>query len=459
MAPQRPYGVFRIAALASTMAIVTAGSVLAQEERCEGTVTDDAGAPLAGVTITFTHLGTNVKGQVKTSKKGKYAHNTLEANTSPGYEIRATLEGYKIVRISAYSCKQDGTSVTTDTQRGGPDTYMVGAKQEGLHKVAVPAQARSVTGSRGKCVVDFVMAAEDNFVEVFNKLRAEQLAKEGKTPEPVAQGAAPSGGAAPAAPVTPAGPSALETARSRVSNGEYEGAVEPARKAVADDPGSAEAYKLLGMSLAKTKNIAEAEPALKKAIELDPALVGPNFEMGMLYIERGRNMQAIPYFEKELELTPDSTALLQNLGKLYADTEQFDKAIAAYEKLIGLDPDAIEFYGLLADAYKRSGNTAKELEAYKKMGDLDPSGMAFYNLGNIMFNKSEMAQAAEAYKKAVAQAPDNASAHFQLGMTYVNLAKFKEAVAELETFIKLKPKDPKAAEAKSMVAELRKMGG
>jgi tetratricopeptide (TPR) repeat protein len=181
--------------------------------------------------------------------------------------------------------------------------------------------------------------------------------------------------------------------------------------------------------------------------------------MGMLYVKKGRPMQAITHFEKEHELNPEAVAITQNLGMLYIETKQYDKAVLMFEQAIQSNPDNVEYYGSLAEAYKGMGNSEKEMETYKRMGAADPTGQAFYNLGNMMFNKSEMGKAAEAYKKAIEQAPDNAAAHYQLGLAYVNLAKFKEAVVELEAFVKLKPKDPKAAEAKSLVADLRKMGG
>jgi len=240
---------------------------------------------------------------------------------------------------------------------------------------------------------------------------------------------------------------------------DYAGALEPLRSAVASKPDSAEAHRWLGGALLQVGNLAEAEPELKKALELDPTFSGANFDMGMLYIKKGRLMQAIPPFEKELEINPGAPAVLQNLGKLYVDTKQYDKAIGIYNQLIEQSPDNMENYALLADCYKQMGDATKEQEVYQKMGAADSSGMAFYNLGNLMFNKDEKEKAAEAYKKAIEQNPQHADAHFQLGMTYVGLARFKDAVSELETFVKLKPSDPKAVEAKSMVADLRKMGG
>lgn len=446
------------------LAVVVLGApagLLAQEDaqRCEGTVTDADGNPLAGVKITFLDVEKGREAQpVKTNKKGGYAHNVLRTATSPGYEIRAELEGYLIVQITALTQRQDGTRATDET-------YMVGQDQEGLHKVAVVPQSRSDIRSRGLCQVDFVLAPEERFAEVFHALREKQgeTASEGGTAPAAATGAPsapPAPGMPPAAAAAPsAGRTPLQQAQAKIAEGDWVGAVEPARKATASTPDSAEAHRWLGGALLRAKNLPEAETELKQALQLDPTFVGANFDMGMLYVEKGRLMQAIPFFEKELELIPDSVSVLQNLGKLYTDTEQHDKAIATYEKLIALEPNSVEFYGQLADAYKQSGNTQKELETYRKMGAQDPTGMAFYNLGNLMFNKSEMQQAASAYEKAIQQAPDNAMAHYQLGMTYVNLGKFKEAATSLDAFVKLKPKDPKAAEAKSLAVELRKLAG
>ena len=428
-----------------------APAVTAQEDaqRCEGTVTDPDGKPLEAVEITFLDKGANRYAQpVKTSKKGKYAHNVLRANTEPGWEIRAKLAGYLIVKITALTMSSTG-------ERRTDENYMVGQSQEGLHAVRVPPQARTDAASRGKCVVDFIMAPEASFTEVFHRMKgADGSAETGDAAPPVAgQPAAP---AAPA-PAAPRSATSLETALSLIGNGDYAGAVEPARKAVEEDPANAEAHFRLGQSLLRTDKPAEAEAPLKKAYELDAETRGLLSELGLLYIKIERPMQAIPYFEKAKEASPDDPAILQNLGKLYSDTDQNDKAIAVLEQLVALEPDRPEFYGNLAEAYKKAGNTAKQQETYQKMGAADPSGMAFYNLGQILFNKSDMAAAASAYEKAIAQAPDNALAHYQLGLTYVNLGKFKDATRELQTFLKLDPKSSNAAEAKSIIDAVKGM--
>lgn len=457
MSFQRAMRSLVLGAVVCALAVAPSGRSLAQEDnqRCEGTVTDDQGNPLAGVTISFLHVQKNVYAQlVKTSKKGKYAHNTL---TATAYVPKAELLGYKIVQISVLTTKGDGTKVTDDP------AYLVGSDQKGIHNVQVAAQSRSDTTSKGRCVVDFVMAPDDRYMAAFQKLSGDKSAKGGgASPEPgSAVASTPSAPGAPPPPAANAPPPAdpVDKCRQAYGTRDYASAIGPCRDAASTKGDSAEVHRYLGDALLQVGNLQESEPELKKALELDSTLSGVNYSMANLFIKKGRLMQAIPYMEKELEINPGSPSVLQNLGKLYVDTKQYDKAVGVYTQLIDQSPDNMENYALLADCYKEMGDTAKQQAVYQKMGAADPSGMAFYNLGNIMFNKDEKQKAADAYKKAIEQNPQHADAHYQLGMTYVGLGKFKEAVAELEVFMKLKPGDPKAAEAKSLAADLRKMGG
>src|SRR5262245_15239934 len=104
--------------LAAGLILIPAGLAMAQEDnsRCEGLVTDDTGAPLAGVQITFKNIAKSVYAQpVKTSKKGRYSHNFLPVAMAEGLEIKAELAGVKMVKISVFTSKADGTTVMNDT--------------------------------------------------------------------------------------------------------------------------------------------------------------------------------------------------------------------------------------------------------------------------------------------------------------------------------------------------------
>ena len=52
--------------------------------------------------------------------------------------------------------------------------------------------------------------------------------------------------------------------------------------------------------------------------------------------------------------------------------------------------------------------------------------------------------------------PNLADAHYQLGMVLLNEGKMPEATAALETYVKLAPNGQFAAQAKALIAQLKK---
>ncbi len=79
--------------LASVMALLVAGPVLAQSTgRVEGVVADSTGAAIPGVSITATNLGTNVARTVTSDVTGGYVLTPLSVGS---YEIRVQLPGFK----------------------------------------------------------------------------------------------------------------------------------------------------------------------------------------------------------------------------------------------------------------------------------------------------------------------------------------------------------------------------
>ncbi|MBW1991849.1 MAG: tetratricopeptide repeat protein [Deltaproteobacteria bacterium] len=78
----------------------------------------------------------------------------------------------------------------------------------------------------------------------------------------------------------------------------HEAAVKSFQQAIHLDPGSAEAYSLLGSALAKTGKYREAEKALRKAVELDPNYGEGYYYLGLFLKEQGRTQEAEEAFRK-----------------------------------------------------------------------------------------------------------------------------------------------------------------
>ena len=82
---------------------------------------------------------------------------------------------------------------------------------------------------------------------------------------------------------------------------------------------------------------------------------------------------------------------------------------------------------------------------------------ALYNQGVALFNGAKFAEAKAAFEGATKADPKMALAHYQLGMTALNLGDFNLAVSSLEMYLQLDPNGARAAEVKASLPALQKM--
>ena len=81
---------------------------------------------------------------------------------------------------------------------------------------------------------------------------------------------------------------------------------------------------------------------------------------------------------------------------------------------------------------------------------------ALYNQGVIAWNAGKAEDAKKAFEEALKLDPKHANSHYQLGMCFVNLGKMPEAVTEFESYLQVAPDGQYAAQAKALVAQLKK---
>jgi len=440
----------QLAALLLTAVVFTllaATPAVAQVGKLYGMVTDEEGNPLPDVKIYLKDLKTNAVLRPATShkKKGTYLY-----MAPPGdYILSALKDGYLVA--------QERWSFTDGSGKQNEFTWFYEEDQVFDKKIHI-----NPTGdltSKVEQHVDWIMTTPDKHKQVVNRLY-----KEYKGIEDEPEGAEAGTGTAVAEKKPEESEqkkAAFESAIELLEQKKYGPAIAFLTQATTEAPDDqkAEVYYQLGKADIEVKNLDGAAEALIKAKELDPTKPGVNFHLARVYDEKGKKIQAIQALESELDLTPDSEAVQENLGRLYNETGDTDKAIQTYETLIAQNKDHFDPYIALANIYKEKGNTAKEEEIYKQMGDLDPTGQSFYNLGTLAFNRDDREKAKFYYERVLEKNPKYAMAHYQLGYTLLGLGDIPGAVKHFEEFVKLKPRDEKAAEAKATIDALKKTSG
>ena len=187
---------------------------------------------------------------------------------------------------------------------------------------------------------------------------------------------------------------------------------------------------------------------------------------GAEHLSAGRNDEAIAAYSEVVVKAPTCTDCFLNLGIGHANKKQWAEAEAAFKKAIEIKPDNANAHSRLAGVYNttRKFDLAAEESALaaKYSAGADGAGAggnaeALYNQGVALFNGSKFADAKTAFEGAIKADPKLAVAHYQLGMTALNLGDFALAVSSLEQYLALEPNGAKAAEVKANLPALQKM--
>jgi Flp pilus assembly protein TadD len=149
------------------------------------------------------------------------------------------------------------------------------------------------------------------------------------------------------------------------------------------------------------------------------------YNVGISYLQKKDEKQAEENFKKALELKPDYSEAAAALATLYNNQKRFDEAAAMSAK---------------ASAGGAGGGGAD----------------ALYNQGIILWNQGKIPDAKGKFEEALKADPNHADSHYQLGMALINEGKLPEAVGMFEKYLSIAPNGQFAAQAKAMVAQLKK---
>jgi tetratricopeptide (TPR) repeat protein len=181
-------------------------------------------------------------------------------------------------------------------------------------------------------------------------------------------------------PRNPRGYAALASANALMADYEYGNAAPKtyyaraqayARKALAIDPTSGEAYAVLGMinsmKYSTDEDMANALNQLERAIALDPGS-GPAHEWyGVALFERGRFNDAYSQLRTAAQLDPLSVATASWLSNAAYHEHRYDDAIAYGRETLDLSPYRHEVLATIGLSYEALGDPNRALGAYREM--------------------------------------------------------------------------------------------
>lgn len=200
-----------------------------------------------------------------------------------------------------------------------------------------------------------------------------------------------------------------------------------------------------------------SEEDKKKSAALQTALT-----TGETLIKEGKHDEAIAKFNEALAVLPNCHVCYYYIGTAQMQKQQLTEAEASFKKAIEIKPEFAEAYNALAGVYNSQKKYDEALAMSSKAAEVAGAGggagnaAAIYNQGVTLWNAQKFPEAKAQFEKAVAIDPNMADAWYQLGMANLNTGDMNGAVAAFEGYLKAAPNGPKAAEAKTIISQLKK---
>jgi tetratricopeptide (TPR) repeat protein len=191
-----------------------------------------------------------------------------------------------------------------------------------------------------------------------------------------------------------------------------------------------------------------------KAAELKKA-----FEEGVQASRAGQHDTAIEKFQAALVLQEGCYDCHFNIGVAQMAKKDEKAAEESWKRALELKADYAEALNALSTLYnnqKRFDEAAAMSARAATAGGGAASPDATFNQGIILWNQGKIAEAKAKFEETIKLNASHADAHYQLGMALLNEGKLPDAVGAFETYLKLAPDGQYAAQAKGMIAQLKK---
>ncbi len=152
-------------------------------------------------------------------------------------------------------------------------------------------------------------------------------------------------------------------------------------RAVAQDPGNAEAHKLLGNARKAAGDLDGAMAAYTRALEIIPDYLPALYNIGLVLRQMARMADAEKHFARVHALYPQDAEVLFHLAALHSTRGAYDDAIRMYLEAKKLDPGNANLLLGLAHTYWLKGALDRSLECSELAAGLQPDNLNA--LGNL----------------------------------------------------------------------------
>lgn len=245
--------------------------------------------------------------------------------------------------------------------------------------------------------------------------------------------------------------------------------------ALAMNPSHFQIYNNLGTAYLLVGQREKAIECYQKAVKIKPDDAVSFYNIGSIYQIQNKHAQACEYFEKAYQLEnkenylislalselkagmikdaakhykalallhPEKDSFQYNLASCYEALKNYDQAIVIMKNLLARNPKSITMAQKLANLYIETRQLRQAKDLYDSVLLKGPvSSETLYQYAILSTQLFETGTAEKIFKKVIKMEPENAAAHKDLGVIYLNQRLFDYADEEFNTALKLAPDD------------------
>ncbi len=222
----------------------------------------------------------------------------------------------------------------------------------------------------------------------------------------------------------------LDEAKRDIDKNEFEAAIAPLQKVIAEQPDSAYAHFQLAYVYTALKKTSEARAEYERTIAIDPKMSEAYLDLGILLLDKDPAASVAP-LTKAAELLPAQSRPHFLLGVALERSGNPSAAATAFENAVALDPTDLDTLLHLGDTYIALNRPAHAEQKFRNAIERKPQEpRALLGLARSL-DQQKKPEATEAYEQYLTVLPADSVARARLVHLYLEQEKFDAADAEL----------------------------
>jgi len=224
----------------------------------------------------------------------------------------------------------------------------------------------------------------------------------------------------------------LEEAQRDIDKGNFEAAIAPLQRVIAEQPDFAYAHFQLAYVYTALKKTDEAGAEYGRTIAIDPKMSEAYLNLGMMLLDKQDDAAAIAPLRKAVELLPSQSRPRYLLAVAQDRTGDRAGATESFEALLHLDPNDVTAIDYLAWDALRKGKPVEAEAKFRHALEVQPNGAEARRGLAQSLDAQKKHEAAGAYREYLELMPSDSEARSRLVRLLVEQKENAAALAELD---------------------------